>query len=68
MKKHVFGLMVITIMLAFIFAPGAHATTLSFNATTDNAFYMYISTSPTVSGTQIAYGSDWGPHIPEARR
>jgi hypothetical protein len=37
----------------------AHATTLSYNATADNAFYMYLSTDPSVQGTEIVYGDNW---------
>ena len=37
----------------------AHATTLSYNATGDDEFAMYISTDPLVQGTLIASGNDW---------
>jgi len=54
------------VFLAFIFAIAllampqrSQATTLFFNATCDNAFYMYISTNPMDTGTQFGYGNDW---------
>lgn len=37
----------------------AQATTLYGSLTADNAFYAYISTSPTSIGTQVASGNNW---------
>ena len=39
-------------------SPG-FATTISYHATADDGFTMYISTSPTVQGTSIGSGNDW---------
>jgi len=37
----------------------ASATTISGNTTTDNAFFVFISTNNSVLGTQIAAGNSW---------
>lgn len=46
-------------VFALALASAAYATTLSYNATVDDEFYMYLSTDPSVQGNQIAYSSDW---------
>ena len=51
------------IALAFgaaLAASHAHATTLSGDLTADNAFFAYISTSPSSLGTSLTNGNAWG--------
>jgi hypothetical protein len=59
MKKLAFVVMAIALILPFIMASVGHATTISFNATCDNEFYMYLFTPPALA-TQIGYGNNWG--------
>jgi hypothetical protein len=59
MKRRLVGLLLVASLLALTVASAAYATELSFNATCDNGFYMYLSTDPNVQGTQIAYHNDW---------
>jgi hypothetical protein len=59
MKKGIISLVFIVILLMFIVTVSGHATTISYKATVDNTLYMFISTSPTVQGTQIGYGNNW---------
>jgi hypothetical protein len=59
MKRRLVGLLLVASLLALTVASAAYATDLSFNATCDNGFYMYLSTDPNVQGTQIAYHNDW---------
>src|ERR1035437_1176577 len=47
-------------------AMAASATTLSGALTTDNAFSLYLSTSPTVQGTFVTSGADWATTYPFA--
>jgi len=52
-------------LLALILtAPVANAETLSGAATTDNAFNLYLSTSPTTQGILIDSGSSWASSYP----
>jgi hypothetical protein len=60
MKKGFIGLVFIAIVLMSIVAGTGYATTISYNATADNAFYMYLSNSLTDQGTLIGSGYNWG--------
>jgi hypothetical protein len=60
MKKRMLSFALMAMLFTGLMASPGQATNISFSATCDNAFYIYISTSPTVQGTQIGYGNDWG--------
>ncbi len=60
MKKIIMFFILTVGIIFFGFTQNGMATTLTYHATADNAFYLYISTSPTVDGDQIAYGNNWG--------
>jgi hypothetical protein len=47
-------------VLAIAIAHHAHATTISGAMTADNAFFAYISTNNSTSGTLVSQGNDWG--------
>jgi hypothetical protein len=65
MKKRMVALAVIAMLFTCLMASTGQATTLSFSATCDNEFYMYISTSqtlpviPPIAPGYIAHGADW---------
>jgi hypothetical protein len=59
MKRRLVGLLLVASLLALTVASSAYATDLSFDATCDNGFYMYLSTDPNAQGTQIAYHNYW---------
>jgi hypothetical protein len=54
------GLALMAMLFTGLMASPGQATTLSYAATCDNEFWMYISTSPTIQGTMIGSGTDWG--------
>ncbi len=60
MKKWLVSFAVIALLCTGLLASSGQATTLSYNATCDNAFYMYISTDPSVLGTLFGSGNNWG--------
>ncbi|MDR3466439.1 MAG: hypothetical protein P4M07_10890 [Xanthobacteraceae bacterium] len=51
--------MVLSLAISAATAAAAQATTLTGNLTADNAFYAYLSTSPTSLGTLVGSGNAW---------
>jgi len=60
MKKRLLILALMAMLCTGLMASSGQATNLSYDATCDNEFNMYISTSPTVQGTLFGSGGDWG--------
>ena len=60
MKRRLIEFTCLALFVVLALAPASQATNLSFNATVDNGFYMYLSTNATTDGTQIGFGNNWG--------
>jgi hypothetical protein len=59
MKRSAWISVLLAGVLALALVTTSQATSISFYATADNQFTMYLSTNPTVAGTQIGSGTDW---------
>ena len=59
MKRRLLGIALVAGLLALSLVGQGYADTLSFNATCDDAFVMYLSTTSGVAGTPIGSGANW---------